>query len=520
MKKFGRQVSAKPSKSAKKQRLKHAGPILLRREMVAFLPAAALAGLWFNLEGMTLVGITALIVAWMSRPEVLPEEPDETSDRPVPQRADAVEMLDSTLQEALDSGRGTACLVIGLDDSQALMRQMNRSEFDEFLQAFAERVRGVLRNSDRIALIERERYAVILTPTQRPDLESMIQLSARLQAACDAPFSISARSVNTTCHVGFCLMSRAPEPTGTAILAAAEAAADEAKRNGPGAIRAFTPEIGKSSSTQSALAADIGPALEEGRIVAYFQPQICTDTGAISGMQALPRWLDRDRGVLTEAEIIPAAAAAGMQMRLAEVMMFQCFNALRDWERLPTGPGPVSLPLGMAHVSDPKMFDRLKWEFERFDIDPERTRLVLAQEVTGQLDDEVILRNISRCAKIGCQIELAGFGTGPISVAALRRTGAERIRIHRSFVTNVDRDPEQQRLVAAIVSFAEGLGLQTVADGVSTIGEHAMLAQLGCNHVQGKAISQPLPLEESANWINRHDARLSSLPKPGKRRGA
>lgn len=512
----------KAAKKGKKRKAKLRGPILLRREMVAFLPAVSLAGLWFGLEGMTLVGATALMVAWMSRPLATPEETEEEGInlQALPQRADAEEMMQAAAQDARECGKGTACLVIGVDDPTALARQMSREEFEEFLHGFGERIRGVLRNSDRIALLDGERYAAILTPTQRPDLESMIQLAGRLQLACDAPYSISGRSINVTSHVGFCLMTRAPEPTGKAILTAAEMAADEASRNGPGAIRAYSPEIKQGPTVQSKLASDITPALEEGRIVAYFQPQISTDTGAISGMQAVPRWLDRERGILAEAEILPAVIAKGLQVRLSEVMLFQCFGALREWDKLPITPGLISLPIGIEHVTDPKMYDRLKWEFDRFDVHPQQVCLVLHREVTARLDDEVIMRNVSQCAKMGCRIELAGFGTGPISVSAIRRTGAERIRIHRSFVTNVERDPEQQRLVSAIVSFAAGLGLETLAEGVATIGEHAMLAQLGCSHVQGKAISAPLPLDECAAWMLRHDARLSSIPRPDLRRGA
>lgn len=510
------------AKRGKKNKAKLKGPILLRREMVAFLPAVSLAGLWFGLEGMTLVGATALMVAWMSRPLAIPEEPEDegAAMRALPQRADAEEMMEASARDASDSGRGTACLVIGIDDPTALARQMSREEFEEFLQAFGARLRGALRNCDRIALLDGARYAAILAPTQRPDLESMIQLSARLQTACDAPYSITARSVNVTSHVGFCLMSRAPERTGKAILQAAETAAEDASRNGPGAIRAYTPEVRPTARAPSALASDIAPALEEGRIVAYFQPQISTDTGAVSGMLAVPRWLDRDRGILTETEILPAVAAKGLQIRLAEVMLFQCFGALREWDKLTATAGLVSLPIGIEQATDPKMFDRLKWDFDRFEVPPRQVCLVLHREVTARLDDEVILRNVSHCAKLGCRIELAGFGTGPVSVSAIRRTGADRIRIHRSFVTNVERDPEQQRLVSAIVSFAAGLGLETLAEGVATIGEHAMLAQLGCNHVQGKAISAPLPLEECAAWMARHAARLSSIPRPDLRRGA
>ncbi|ETD86109.1 EAL domain-containing protein [Rhodobacter capsulatus] len=506
----------------KKTGSKRKGPILLRREMVAFLPAVSLAGLWFGLEGMTLVGVTALIVAWMSRPLAIPEEIEEDGSalRALPQRADAEEMMQAAAQDAQAAGKGTACLVIGIDDPAAVSRQMSRAEFEDFQQAVGARIRGVLRNTDRIALIDNARHAAILAPTHRPDLEGMIQLAGRLQQACDAPYSVNGRSVNITSHVGFCLMTRAPEPTGPAILSAAETAAEEAARHGPGCIRAYAPDARPFARTRGKLDSEITPALEDGRIVAYFQPQISTDTGTISGMQAVPRWLDRDRGILGEAEILPAITANGLQGRLAEVMLFQCFGALREWDKLPAGPGLVSLPIGLDHVTDPKMSDRLKWEFDRFDMAPQRVCLVLHREVTARLDDEVVMRNIAHCAKMGCRIELAGFGTGPISVSAIRRTGAERIRIHRSFVTNVERDPEQQRLVSAIISFAAGLGLETLAEGVATIGEHAMLAQLGCHHVQGKAISAPLPLDECAGWMGRHDARLASIPRPDLRRGA
>ena len=516
-----RQAAAAPNDPEGKRKPKLSGPVLLRREMVAFLPAAALAGLWFGLEGMTLVGLTALVVAWMSRPLALPDEDEGAApapSRPQPQRAEAEVMLDAAVQESLATGRGTACLVVGLDDSAAVARQLSRTEFETFLRAFGDRICGVLRNSDRIALLEGERFAIILTPTQRLDLEGMIQLSGRLQTACDAPFSISARSVNVTSHIGFCLMSRAPEATGKALLAAAETAAQEACRNGPGAIRAFTAEQHRAHPPKGLLADKIAVALEDGRIVAFFQPQICTDTGAVSGMQAVPRWLDRERGILTEADILPGVAQLGLHLRLAEVLLFQGFTALRAWGGLATPPGPVSLPLGQMIATDPKMFERLKWELDRFEIAPDRLRLVLLKGVTAQIDDEVVLRNLSRCAALGCRIELAGFGTGPISVAALRRTGAERIRIDRAFVRNIDRDPDQQRLVAAIISFAEGLGLQTLADGAATIGEHAMLAQLGCTHVQGKAIAQPMPLDEIDPWLSRHEARLSTASRRPHRR--
>lgn len=497
--------------------------ILLRRELVVFVPAVALAGLWFGLQAMMLLGLTALIVAWMTRPIPIPEDlveelPDLVTG--LPQRTESEGIMQMMISDAASSGRSTACLVVGIDEARGIARQMTAPDFDMLQSMMGARLRGALRESDRVGRLDEGRFAVMLTPTTRPDLEGMIQLAARLQSACEAPYAIAARSFNFTCHVGFCLMSRAPETIGTAMIAAAEAAAAEASRNGPSAIRAFSNEIRQGMLQRSTLASEFTAALEAGQIVAYFQPQVCTDTGVISGMQAVPRWLHRERGVLTEAEILPAVDGEGRHQRLAEVMLYQSFHALREWERLPAVPGPVSLALPLAIAADPRLGDRLKWEFDRFDIAPERLRFVLPQDVTAQLNEEVISRNVTSCKQLGCQIELADFGAAPTSVSAIRRSGAGRVRVHRSFVTHVDRDPEQQRLVAAIVSFAEGLGLSTLAEGVATLGEHAMLAQLGCNNVQGKAISAPMPLDETFAWLTRHQEKLAVTPRIGHRRGA
>ena len=512
------------SGSAKGTRLAkaHAGPILMRREMVAFLPAVALAGLWFGLQAMVLLGATALIVAWMTRPLAVPDEEEEILRDGVtglPLRAEAEEILGGLMREAATTTRATACLVLGFDEPDILTRQTTRFEYDEVLQRTADRLRGALRECDRVARLDGPRFAILLKPTPRPDLESMIQLSARLQNACEEPISIAARSITASCHVGFCLMKRAPEPTGKALLAAAEVAAEEARRNGPSAIRAFSSEVQHATQARNALSGEVAEALENGQITAYFQPQLSTDTGEISGMQVVPRWLHRERGVLTEVDILPAADSPQFRHRLAEVMLYKAFGALREWDRSSEPMGPVSLPLSPELMTNPKMAERLKWEFDRFEIAPGRIRLVLQQALSSQLDEEVIGHNLAALNRLGCQIELAGFGAGPASVLSIRRAGARRIRVHRSFVTHVDRDPEQQRLVAAIISFADGLGLETIAEGVATIGEHAMLAQLGCSHVQGRAIAMPMPLEETLPWIARHRAKLAETPQIT-RRGA
>jgi EAL domain-containing protein (putative c-di-GMP-specific phosphodiesterase class I)/GGDEF domain-containing protein len=495
---------------------------LVRRELIAFVPAIGLAALWFGAEAASLVALTAFWVAWMTRP-LGPAEAreDDAADGAtgLPLRDAAVDAMDAFLEDATARAHGTACLVLGLDQPENLERHLQPSEFEEVLFRTAERLKAVLREHDIVARLDGARFAVMLKPTPRPDLESMIQLSGRLQTAAEAPLSIAKRSIPLSAHVGFCLKGRSVGHDGEAMLSAAEIAAEEAQRNGPSAIRAFSVEVQKTAQARSDLSGEASAALEGGMILPYFQPQLCTDTGRISGVQAIPRWSHPDRGLLTEKDILPAIDAAGLRQRFAEIMLFQCFHALREWDRLGEPFGPVSLPVSPELMTNPKMSERLRWEFDRFDIAPNRIRLILQQNLLPQIRDEVIAHNLAQCHRMGCAIELAGFGASDASVTTIRRSSASRLRVHRSFVARIDTDAEQKRAVAAIISMAEGLGLETLAEGVQTIGEHAALSQLGCRHVQGRAIALPMPLEETIDWARRHRAKLRSTPLLGRKQG-
>ncbi|RBP88195.1 diguanylate cyclase/phosphodiesterase [Rhodobacter sp. 140A] len=490
------------------------GPVFGRKELLPFLPAMLLAGVWFGIDAMLVIGVTALAVAWLTRP-LAPAADSAGGDgvTGLPLRRESELLMDDLLREAERTGRHTACLVIGCDESERLERQLLPDEFETLLQLLADRLRGAVRESDRLGRLGGTRFAVMLHPTQRQDLESLIQLAARLQTGCEEPYSVKGRSLAPSVHVGFCLMRRAPVPTGAGLIAAAEGAAEEARRNGPSAIRAFSSEVQHSQRSHSALAAEVFEALEAAQIVCHFRPQLSTDTGEVSGMEAVPRWLHRERGILTEAEILPAIDSEGLRERLAELMFYQGFGALRSWQRVGLPVSTLSIGISPEVLSNPKMATRLKWELERFDIEPERLRLVLSGGAISRFDDEVIRRNLVHCTALGCQLELAGLGTGEVPVSAIRSTGAQRVRIHASFVRNVDTDPDQQRLVTAIITMAEQIGIETLAEGVSSIGEHAMLSQLGANHVQGDAIAPPMRLEETFDWLERHTEKLAATPR-------
>ncbi|MCX8508399.1 MAG: bifunctional diguanylate cyclase/phosphodiesterase [Rhodobacteraceae bacterium] len=497
---------------------------VVRADLWGLLAALALAFVWFGWQGLVIVLLAGLPLAARqgkvsSPPQFLLAQPATDGLTGLPLRATVECALDMILRHSASTGKSTACLVICLDDPQVLTERYGQAAHDQAVRRMGERLAVTLRQHDILARLEGPRFAVALGPVRHVDLESLIQIASRLQAAVQEPLSIDAMTVYTSCSIGFCLPARAPEQTGAALLTAAELATDDAWRNGPSAIRAYSMEITHAARSRQTLRDEIEAAFESGQIIAYFQPQLSTDTGAVSGFEALARWKHPDRGLLPPAEFLPAIQSGGLTARLGEVMLFQSLNALRAWSRAGYEVGNVAVNFSKEELRNPRLVEKLRWEMDRFDLSPNRLTVEILESVVAETENDVIVHNIAALAGLGCGIDLDDFGTGHASITSIRRFAVKRIKIDRSFVSRVDCDPSQQKMIMAILSMAEQLGLETLAEGVETVGEHAMLAQLGCNHVQGYMIARPLPFEETILWLERHKSKTQAAPKLGRRIG-
>lgn len=483
-------------------------------DLMALVPGLAAGGYFFGAEG-------AMAMATLGLPFAVLSALRAGRDRQAAEAGDIVagtprEMVAAALDRSLRAGapaRDTAlCVAICLDDPQALLSQHGRPGYDRVMAAFEDRIASAIRDGDVIRQLDGGRFAVAVMARLRIDLEAAIQIAARIQKRLAEPISLDGTTVHVSAAIGFCLPSRAPERSGTALVAAAEIALSEAWSNGPGAIRAFTADIRQRADERGMIGAEIEAAFDNGEIVAYFQPQLSTDTGAVTGFEALARWHHPMRGILPPSEFLSAVEAAGLSARLSESILTQSLAALRAWDRAGYPIETVAVNFSTADLRDPNLVARLKWDLDRFDLLPARLTVEVLESVVADTDDDIIVRNLTALAAFGCGIDLDDFGTGHASIAAIRRFSVTRIKIDRSFVAGVDTDPEQQRIVAAILSMADRLGLKTVAEGVESLAEHALLAQLGCSHVQGFAVARPMPAQATQDWLARHQAKLARTP--------
>lgn len=474
--------------------------------MLAFMPAVALAAFWIGGEVWLLLVALAVPLAY-----ALADTAPAT--RPPPDAGNAPETVIQTTLAQCGPDRTAVVFCLMLDDFGLLIDRHGLHAADTVQAQAAQRLQAVLRQGDHVLPMQDGGFCVITAPVRPLDLDGALQIAQRLQTAVEDPVLLGAAPVFMSCSIGFCLTSRNPGATAITLYDAAEAALTEARQNAPSAIRSYARGMQSARATRSLLAAEAAAALENGQIRPWFQPQISTDTGAVTGFESLARWIHPERGLISPAEFLPVLEEAGLTPRLGEVMLRGGLTALAAWRDQGLAVPAIGVNFSAAELRDPGLPDRIRWELDRFDLAADALMVEVLETVIATTPDDAVVRSINALARMGCRIDLDDFGTGHASLASIRRFAAGRIKIDRSFVMKVDRDPDQQRMITAILSMAERLGLDTLAEGVETVGEHAMLAQLGCRHVQGFGIARPMPVEQTRDWIIAHQAKLARPPE-------
>jgi len=486
-------------------------------QVLAFLPAVTLTAYWLWGEVGLLsaaFGLPAIYAAFGTfgtrRPNQMSAH-EAISDDGL--RSRLIQTMDNYFSDEGGDGRNAICVVIEVDEFKSIEERFGHKIGQDVLIRTAERIAACLREFDQLARITPTTFAIAVAPMRRCDLEVAIQIAGRLQDAVEKPFAVDGLSVYVSSNIGFCLTNRAPIKSGEALMDASMVAMIEARRNGPSAIRSYTPEMRSRIDARHSLIEDVGTALDNNDIVPWFQPQISTETGKITGFEALARWHHPERGLVSPAEFLPAVEQAGLMERLGEKMIFQALTALKSWDAAGVTVPTVGVNFSPDELRNPKLVDKIRWELDRFELNPDRLAVEVLESVVATSADDTITLNIGGLAALGCLIDLDDFGTGHASISSIRRFSVNRIKIDRSFVTKVDVDTEQQRMLAAILLMAERLNLDTLAEGVETVGEHTIIAQLGCGHVQGYGLARPMPFEETLDWIERHVATLGQTPQ-------
>ncbi|WP_226622303.1 GGDEF domain-containing phosphodiesterase [Alloyangia pacifica] len=495
---------------------------MLGPHMLAFLPAISLAGFWLGGELVLLaISLTIPLIYGLLL----------TSDSPAALRrarsgqdlvsmATAQDLAEQSFEHARDAEMHTACLLLEAEGLDAISRRMGEDVAETLRVLFLHRLRELLRPEDSAMRIGDSRFMALIAPGLRLDLEALLALADRVQRGLEEPAATDTGVHYLSVAVGFCGSSRLRAGSdGADMLDCAQAALREAIENAPSAIRPWSEGMRAERRARNALLSEVETALAKGQIQPWYQPQLCTSTGEISGVEALVRWMHPQQGLVPPARFLGALQEAGRMEQLGDAVLHHSLTALRNWDQAGLHIPRVSINFSEMELRNPRLVDRLKWDLDRFGMPASRLGVEVLETVIAESPEGIIARNISALARLGCRIDLDDFGTGHASIGALRRVTVHRLKIDRSFVTRIDRSEDQRRMLAAILGLADRLGLETVAEGVESGGEHALLAQLGCDHAQGFGIARPMPAPQLAEWARAHALRIAEAQKLGRSNG-
>lgn len=332
-----------------------------------------------------------------------------------------------------------------------------------------------------------------------------------MQAIFDDPISEGPTRTYSTISLGLAADSHVKNLTAGNMVAAAQRASELAALSGSGSIRVYSEGLASAKAHNRDSARDLTNALETGEIYAWFQPQVTTDGRTITGFEALARWENCERGLVSPASFLPDIEKAGLSQRLAEVMLKQALLALNAWDAAGFDVPTVSVNFSNDDLRNPRLPDYVRWELDRHNLAPERLVVEVLESVVAESSEDVISRTLTSLSQIGCRIDLDDFGTGFTCLMNIHRFNVNRIKLDRCLVRHVDKEEQPLKMVSALLAFAENLDIEVLAEGVETEQEVETLANLGCKVIQGYVAARPMPLGDTLNWLEDHAPHSSPI---------
>lgn len=403
------------------------------------------------------------------------------------------------LQAQLD-GTQLGLLFIDLDGFKAVNDAHGHLSGDRLLRATAHRLVKVAPTGATVTRFGGDEFVVLLPGLNGGDAATVV--AQALRAAVMAPLRLSGRRVSLSCSIG---VAHGPRDARTAdeLVRAADRAMLEAKAGGRNQVCALDIDGQQRLDRRGRLRRELGDALDRGRLRAAFQPSVDLRTGLVAGVELLARWHDPEMGSVSPAEFIPLAEESGLISALGTWALregLRAARALRCRGQLLAGSvARVAINVSPVQLADADLVQTLMDVVLAEGGDPRWIELELTESV--QLaEDASCLERLRQLRELGFHLALDDFGAGYSSFSYLSRLYFERLKIDRALVQAAQHAPERSAVTASIIAMAHGLGLTVVAEGIETPAQRALLAQQGCDVIQGYLIARPMPLEALLVW--------------------
>jgi EAL domain-containing protein (putative c-di-GMP-specific phosphodiesterase class I) len=236
-------------------------------------------------------------------------------------------------------------------------------------------------------------------------------------------------------------------------------------------------------------------AIDNDEFIIYYQPQINACTGNLVGVEALVRWHHPTLGLLSPDSFVPLAEETGLIVKIDQWVMNTAMKEVSKWYEEGLNPGVLAVNLSVKQLECDDFFLKVAKRLKKYHFNAEWLEFEITEGQMMKKPDEVI-RKLTKINELGIGISIDDFGTGYSSLALLKRLPINRLKIDRSFVTDIPTDEEDVAIVEAIIALAGSLNLDLIAEGVETSEQKEFLVKNGCINIQGHYYSQPVPADK------------------------
>ena len=465
------------------------------------------AWFWIELEVVSVQGSADVVTHWVAVGRDITQRKnaedmirhlafyDALTD--LPNRQLLLDRLQRTLTESARTGQFGALLFIDLDNFKILNDTLGHHMGDQLLQKVAQRLTQSVRKSDTVARLGGDEFVVMVddlsTDPEAAAYKARVLAEKVLNTLRD-PFQLNGHQHFATPSIGvtsFC----GHQSDVAELLKQADLAMYQAKTLGRNTLCFFDPLMQASMSHNAALGVDLREALHEHQFQVHYQPQVDRH-GRVRSVEALVRWKHPRRGMVSPGEFIPVAEDTGLILPLGRWVLETACAQLAIWENEAyTQELSISVNVSVRQFRHPEFVDAVMDAIQQARIRPHKLKLELTESLLADRI-EITLEKTGLLKALGVTLSLDDFGVGYSSLSLIKRLPLDQLKIDKGFVDDVLTDASDAAISRAIISLAQSLRLQVVAEGVETMEQRNFLAEQGCDHFQGHLFAPPLPIAE------------------------
>jgi diguanylate cyclase (GGDEF)-like protein len=418
----------------------------------------------------------------------------------LPNRAMFIDHLELAIARAQrNEARKFAVLYVDLDRFKIINDSLGHAVGDQLLKEIAVRLWKCVRAGDTVARLGGDEFVLLLEDIYEES--EAIEVAERIKSELAASFTLNGREVFTTVSVGVA-SSWTSYHQAEGLIRDADAAMYRAKSLGKNRHEIYDSAMHAQVNDLLQMETALRMAVERNELVVYYQSIVDLETFKISGFEALVRWNHPERGFISPANFIPLAEETGLIVDIGEWVLRDACRQMERWQKIFPSDPPlfVSVNLSSKQFIQSDLIQRVTQIIEETKINPEGLKLEITESAV--MDNvETATEMLKKLRALGIKLSIDDFGTGYSSLSYLHRFPIDTLKVDRSFVVNMSEDGENVEIVRTIVSLAQNLGMNVIAEGVETKEQLAALRKLGCENGQGYFFSKPVNAGAAENLI-------------------